>query len=152
MVLESPERLGEFFLESYKKSRQRYGNVLENPRDVHDMEFPAYVADNAHKIHVLALRLKEAFPHVPDEDHALMAYLLHVIAAGAPVNGSPHIRVLRAPRRFFLEYVKKALGEDAFKRLADDYKYSGIPVSEILKHVRDHNLPSHVLERRFLFR
>ncbi len=152
MVLESPERVADFLLDRYKQARAHYGDVLERPRDVHDMEFPAFVADNAQRIYDLAVRLKNAYPHIPDEEHALMAYILHVYSAGDNPIHAPHKRVVRAPRRFFLEYARKALGDEAFERLREENKYSGLAVAHLLERVPDHGLPEHVLKKRFLFR
>ena len=116
------------------------------------MEFPAFVADNAQRIHALAIRLKSTFPHVPEEEHALMAYLLHVYSAGDNPVHAPHHRVLQAPRRFFLEYACKAFGDEVFERLREANKYSGLAVAHLLERVPDHGLPEHVLKKRFLFR
>ena len=152
MVLESPSDLAEFFMERYKQSRERYGNVLKKPVDVYDMDFTSFIADHAQDIHSIATGLKTAYPHVSEEDHALMAYLLNLLTHRIPLNAAPHTRIIRAPRRFFIAYVRKAFGESVFNSLAERYKHAGIPVSEILNNVPGLMLPEHVLKRRFYLR
>ena len=168
VVLESPASLCDFLVERYKRRpkhhddvfktdphdtdiRGRTGTVPDKFGDIYDVKFPEYVAENSDKIFEIAVRLQKSFPHVPEEAHALMAYFLHALSTGAPVNSLPHVRVIRSPRKFFLDYLRYALGDARFQELAKNYKYKGVPVAELLKDVKDHNIPTRVLKRRITF-
>ena len=122
--------------------------MFSNPIDVYDRKFPNYVDSVAPRVHALANALRERYPHIPEEQHVLMAYLLHVLDRGEPYFAAPHRRVIRAPARFFYEYLERA-GFDLHELLSSrDYKYKGVPVSVLLDGVR-HELGQHVLEKRF---
>ncbi|NPA76143.1 MAG: hypothetical protein GXN93_00080 [Candidatus Diapherotrites archaeon] len=149
MVLESPAAVSEFLLERYRRTRAHLGDVFSKPRDYYDHAFPDFLADSVPRIHELATKLREAYPHVPEEDHVLMAYILHVLDRNEPPLALPHTRVVRAPGRFFYEYLRKA-GFDLDALLHNpQYKYNGIPVSLLLGRIPDHGLGTHVLKKRF---
>lgn len=147
MVLESPQALATFLKERYRLARSKNGNGFR-PSDIYDHKFPEFVDKHAPRILSIARRLKERYPSVPEEKHALMAYLLHVLDIGEPHNDLPHRRIVRAPARFFYGYLRDA-GYDLESLLAvPEYRYGGVPVSVLLDGVH-HDLGERVLKKRF---
>lgn len=150
-ILKEPATLADFILRKYVENRNRLrkekNNVLEHPEDVYDMNIKKYITDNADRIYDLALKLKAAFPNISDENHVLMAYLLHVLDKGEALC-APHSRIISAPRRMFYRYLEMALGED-YQKVLDKYKYRGVPVSILLSRVPEHGLSPNVMRKRF---
>ncbi len=129
-------------------ARRAERDVFSNPIDVYDHKFPQFAEEISPRVHDLASRLRDRYPAVPEEDHVLMAYLLHVLDRGEPYTAAPHRRLIPAPARFFYDYLRKA-GFDLGALLSHrDYKYKGVPVSVLLDGIQ-HDLGEHVLKKRF---
>jgi|GEM_PF-3430934 len=148
MVLESTDTVVRFLKERYRVARRTKGDVFSNPIDVYDREFPRFAEEISPHVHDLASKLRDRYPGISDEDHVLMAYLLHVLDRREPYTAAPHRRLISAPARFFYEYLHRA-GFDLDALLAQrDYKYKGIPISVLLDGI-SHDLGEHVLKKRF---